>query len=991
MNSRNAIHAVSTKVHCFNYEENHISVSPFFLFLPKFIAMYKRVVLSIVTIFLFHLFVHAQYYSLGTEPTRVQWKQIKTEQFQVIYPKGTDSLAQEFARKLTYVYDLCSQGLQHTPKRISVILHNQSNVSNGSVIWCPKQMDIYTIPAQNQHSQEWFENLAIHEFRHVVQMDKMNQGLTHVLSFLLGEEAVGFLSGIYLPRWLLEGDAVCTETALSSSGRGRQADFFAPYRAQLYEKGMYSYSKAYLGSYKDYVPNYYSMGYILLSNIRKNYGLGFESQIINNAARYPLCLRPLNDAALQKTNLSKKDLYASVFEEQANEWKLKHDREYQTTYDTIRKAEGVYTSFLHGSLSDSVFFYERKGLNTIPQLIRFENGKETVVRNIGFKPTDGRLHSNGKSIVWEETKYDVRWEMKQSSTIYVYDIAQSKVSAIRTKKHIFSPAISPSNERIAAVEIDNASLSYLIIYDKQSKNIIKRIASPDNDAILQPSWNDNGSKVIYVGLNSAGKRLMEYDVQEGTFSEILPYSTEDYNSPLYWKEYVLYTSSYSGVDNIYAYNQESKQMSRITVGDFGCKFPSVTDSTLVYSNYTANGYELATVHLNPKFWHSLSVVKKENYNLATMMTNQAGGPIDFAKKDSVYFPTKRYSKLLHAVNIHSWMPWYMNYNGSEVDEQGNGVQILSQNHLGTTVSSVGYKWSKVDGYKKAFAHLEYKGLYPVFQFDYEIGNQDFVSVDDSYKDTITAKYSLFDFSGRMYIPLNFSSKSYYRFVVPQFQIGMQEYEKQSVAPYRYYDSYKRIMSVNYVSYILTMSNMRLQSTRDLYARWGQKISVGYETVPFEATEEFSDYAFAETDLYFPGFMNSHSFRLYCGYEWNKAMEKGNFSRQISIPRGYLEGIPMKKDMISFKANYSFPVCYPDWEWGNFLYLKRIRCNLFVDWAQADLSQKQISYSSYGAEILTDSHFFNIVVPVNLGVRLSYKPTEQTTAAELLFSLNVSEL
>ncbi|MCQ2607953.1 MAG: hypothetical protein MJ197_04625 [Bacteroidales bacterium] len=949
--------------------------------------MYKHIGLLFLSL-LFSLGVQAQYYSYGTEPTHVQWKQIKTDHFQVIYPKGFDSVAQVFTKKLTYVYDLCSQGLQHQPKRISVILHNQTNISNGSVTWCPKQMDVYTIPSQNQHSQEWFENLAIHEFRHVVQMDKMNQGLTHILSFLLGEDAVGLLSGIYLPRWLLEGDAVCTETALSLSGRGRQADFFAPYRAQLYEKGAYSYSKAYFGSYKDFVPDYYLMGYILLSNTRKNYGQGLESQIINNASINPLQLLPVQNAVMQKTGHSKRDLYSSIFEEQANEWKLKHDREIQTPYDTIRKAGNVFTSYVSGNLCDSVFYYERKGLNTISQLICLKNGKENVIRNVGFKPSEERIHSNGRSLVWQEIHYSVRWEMKQSSTIYIYDIAKHKTHTIRTKRHLFSPAISPSNERIVAAEIAENGRYYLSFFEKNSKECVKQIPSPNNDAILQPSWNENGSKVIFIGLNSVGKRIMEFDVQDGTFEEILPYSVDDYGSPLYWKEYVLYTSSYSGVDNIYAYNKTSQQTSRITVADFGSKFPSVTDSTLVYSNYTANGYELATVHLNPKFWHPLSVVKKENYNLATMMTNQSGGPVDFSKMDIADFPTKHYSKLLHAINIHSWMPAYMNYNGSEVEDHGNGVQVLSQNHLGTTIASVGYKWSKTDGYRKAFAHLVYRGLLPVFELDYELGNQDFVTIDDYTKDSVTANYAMYDFSGRMYVPFNFSSNSFYRSVVPQIQVGFQNFEKQEVTPAIYYGNFKRVMSANYVFYALTVSNMRKQSMQELYARWGQKISIGYEKVPFEATEDFSDYAFAEASLYFPGFMRNHSFRLYGGYEWNKSMEKGNFSRQISIPRGYLDGIAMKKEMLSLQANYSFPLFYPDMELGDVWYLKRIRCNLFADWARTKSANE---YSSFGTEILTDSHFFNLVVPVNLGIRLSYLPKENSAATELLFSMNLGDL
>ena len=199
---------------------------------------------------------YAQYYSTGTEPTRTHWRQIKTDNFTVIYPEHFDSVAQSYTKKLEGVYDACGKGLRHQPERIPVVLHPYSNVSNASVILCPKQMDVYSICSQTQHPQEWYENLSMHEFRHVVQMDKLNKGLLGGLYTLFGEQAIGAATGVYVPRWLLEGDAVCTETALSSSGRGRQAEFSMGLRAQLYEKGSYSYSKAYFGSYKDFVPNY---------------------------------------------------------------------------------------------------------------------------------------------------------------------------------------------------------------------------------------------------------------------------------------------------------------------------------------------------------------------------------------------------------------------------------------------------------------------------------------------------------------------------------------------------------------------------------------------------------------------------------------------------------------------------------------------------------------------------------------------------------------
>ena len=43
-------------------------------------------------------------------------------------------------------------------------------------------------------------------------------------------------------------------------------------KAQVTEKGIYTYYKAVLGSYKDFVPNHYALGYYMVGNSRVHYG-----------------------------------------------------------------------------------------------------------------------------------------------------------------------------------------------------------------------------------------------------------------------------------------------------------------------------------------------------------------------------------------------------------------------------------------------------------------------------------------------------------------------------------------------------------------------------------------------------------------------------------------------------------------------------------------------------------------------------------------------
>ncbi len=940
---------------------------------------------------------YGQYVSVGTDPTSIRWREINTNHFTVVYPETCDSIAQNFTRKLEFSYDLCGKGLKHSPKKIPVVIHPKTNISNASVAWCPKQMDVYTISPQDQNSQEWYENLSLHESRHVVQMDKLNQGTTRVFSFILGEQSVGIVSGLYMPRWFLEGDAVCSETALSHSGRGRQADFSMGLKAQCYDKGVYSYSKAYFGSYKDYVPNYYEMGYFLLANSRKYYGPSLEADIIDRSARHPFSFRPVNHVIKERTEMSKREWYTSVFERQANEWKLAHDREIQTSYDTIAKAKKVYTNYVNGiKISDSLYFAERKGLNTISQLVRIRNGKECVVANTGFKPSNDRIQSNGKMIVWQETNFHIRWELKQNSYIYVYDIQKNKTRKIRTKRHVYAPAISPSNERIVASEVSEDGKNFLTVFDRQSKKVLRQIPIPNNDAVQNASWNENGSKIIYVGLNSQGKRIVEYDVQSQLFTEILPYSYEDYKLPIYWKEYVLYTSSYSGNDNIYAYNPLTNQTSRVTVGDFGCNYPSTTDSTLVFSNYTSNGYQLAAMPLNPKSWHDIQVVKKENYNLAQMLSNQEGF-VDFSHMPDTVYESKSYSKLLHAFRIHSWMPFYMNYENSTVSESGNGFQVLSQNHLGTLISRAGYRSLPSSGQKDFFANISYRGIFPVIEAEAAKGVLQYSELPPSgynSSDTVSVDYSATNFFAKIYFPLNFSSKSYYRSVVLGSQFQAYKYVKNKITPIIYTDNYYDEISSNYFAHFITLSNYRQKATQEINPRFGQIVSAGVEHTPFASQKTYNEYLFAKVSLYLPGIIRSHSLSLVGGYETNKYQtdETTYFLRQIPVPRGYTETLSASKEMMSVQFNYSFPLLYPDLELGDILYIKRIRCNLFCDYAEGTFANSVTkNYLSYGGELTTDCHIINFVAPFNTGVRMSYMPNNTSFYFEFMFAVNFDTL
>ena len=181
---------------------------------------YRRILITFYILILYLSQGYSQFFTTGQDPFLTVWEQIKTENFQIIYPKEFYKEANRLANLLDYSYTYISESLDKKPRKVSVILHNSSVLSNGYVSWAPKRMEFVTTHPPDSYAEDWLEQLVLHEFRQIVQVDKLNQGLTRFLSFIFGQQATGAMVG-YLPLWFMEGDAVVTETALSSTGRGR--------------------------------------------------------------------------------------------------------------------------------------------------------------------------------------------------------------------------------------------------------------------------------------------------------------------------------------------------------------------------------------------------------------------------------------------------------------------------------------------------------------------------------------------------------------------------------------------------------------------------------------------------------------------------------------------------------------------------------------------------------------------------------------------------
>ena len=219
----------------------------------------------------------AQFYSLGDDPGRLRWRTFETPHYRIVYPRGSDSLALVYGNEFEkYVQaEAISSGMtlkDGKKRKFPLLIHVWNGISNAAVTWAPKRLDIFTLPSvYDPEPMPWTTNLAIHEGRHISQMQLGYKGWLKPLTWLLGDMAPGAYSALWPSTWLLEGDAVIAETALTGSGRGRSSDFLEYYRTAFPEgisRDWYSWR---YGSYRHYSPDHYALGYITAGGVRYFY------------------------------------------------------------------------------------------------------------------------------------------------------------------------------------------------------------------------------------------------------------------------------------------------------------------------------------------------------------------------------------------------------------------------------------------------------------------------------------------------------------------------------------------------------------------------------------------------------------------------------------------------------------------------------------------------------------------------------------------------
>ncbi|GAB3338883.1 hypothetical protein GCM10027299_51350 [Larkinella ripae] len=922
---------------------------------------------------------------LDQNPPGFRWYQLQTPHFRVIYPANFEQTAQKTARRLEQVYEPVSASLKKTPRRLSVILQNQTMISNGFVTMLPRRSEFFAVPPQDPFlagNLEWLDLLAVHEFRHVVQYDKALQGFTGVAYYLFGNSALSALT-LGVPDWFWEGDAVGTESALTRAGRGRIPNFDLGMRANLLAGRPFRYPKAVAGSYRDNVPNHYVLGYFMSTYLKRAHGADAWSSVLNRYYRFPLYPFSFSNSIKKTTKYRVEELYRRSMEDVRESWqKQQQDLRLTEAVTFPAKApETVYTNYQYPQYSsEQEVIALKSGLGDIVQFVSLNpNGTERKVFVPGLLNNPEMLSVAGGKICWTEFRYDVRFSQKINSEIKVFDLKTRKLNRLTLNGRFAVAVLSPDGSKVAAVQNDETYQTKLVILNAETGQVVRALDNPENDLYVQPRWRADNRTLVAVVRKKEGKTIQSIDSETNARRDLMPVQDQNISHPQPWKQYIFYNSPQSGIDNIYALNTETGQRFQVTSRPLGAYHATVSPDgkTLGFHDFRASGHRIATMPIEPAKWVSVQQIQDRSVRYFGPFVPQepGGAAVRSALADSLpanpVFPISRFRRLQHALNIHSWGPVVSS------DGQSGTVGLQSQDLLSTTQIDVGVGYDQTERTVNYYGNLSYQGLFPILDVGFQRGRRStsvYIDQRTPLDSLRSDSWSYNQLTAGFRIPLQLTRSKYIQNALLSAYYGFQQVSGYDL-PVRPITEVGFAQSLNSLSYGLSYSRTLKQSKRDVGPRWGQAVSAVWRTTPFGGRLKGEVWG-VQGSLYIPGLGKHHSLRLRAGYQEQMA---GNyrFAAAVFFPRG--QSYVSHNQLTVGSAEYRLPLLNPHWSIGRWLYVQRVKAVGFYDAAQGQSlvrvnGQSQRITDSYATTGLDLSFVFNVMrlrTPFEAGVRTIY--------------------
>ena len=475
-------------------------------------------------------------------PTATEYhgrREIRTEQFRIIYESGYEEAAREVYGFSKEVYEVVTGFFGYEPReRIPVVIWGGTAEANGYFTPIPSSIHLFvTAPSDDfigVETENWLRLLFIHELVHYIHLTEPH-GFVGAMSRVFGRTLMA-VNTAFMPGWYIEGIAVYLETRFTEGGRGREPVFETRYKAPVLEGEMWSLRQAAYGSYAAPRDRIYVAGYLLVEYLVRHYGDDIFARIHRDYSRSPFHTLEgaIRRSTGNRTQLHHKRMIWELEEKYATFGELSSGERLDlgrafAFMPTMSERGAV--SYMYGEeLAPGLYLLEADALGVGSESRSEAESRSGAVAKstptqllAGVRPTDPYsfdITPDGSLLVFTAMGQLPRHASGMASVSDLYMMRVDVVGgptqpvALTHNQRLWQPAIHPSGGEISAVQ-RYGSYSRLVRYDIAAAG---QQAAGRGAAAGEPElvFSEAGTRVRYPRYSPSGDRLVFQVDRAGT-------------------------------------------------------------------------------------------------------------------------------------------------------------------------------------------------------------------------------------------------------------------------------------------------------------------------------------------------------------------------------------------------------------------------------------------------------------------------------------------
>ncbi len=550
----------------------------------------------------------------------LDWQTIETPHFAIHFYQGEEETAQNVSVIAEEVHQKLSPILRWQPKsRTQLVLVDNIDEVSGAATPIPYNT-VYinlTPPAGTFfiiNYEDWLRLVITHEYVHILHLDTvsgMNEALRQIFGrvpFILPPFLTS-IPNIWQPNWLIEGLATYEETQLGTSDRRDGTFSEMVLRMAVLEDKFPTLDQA--GGLDQWpagqIP--YLFGSKFYQYIAQKYGEQYLATISKN---YSGRVIPFFVESIAETYLGLP--YRILW----REWERTLQQKYDQEKDKF-ESQGLTTSqeltnrgymILGPAFSPDgrLIAYSEVNADTYPSLhiIQADGTKDHILtlRNSGFHLS---WSPDGQKIAFAQMEIYKNYSFYND--LYLVDTETFKTHRLTHGLRARDPAFSPDGTKLIFV-LNKLGQSQLAVLDLTSLKTQTLTESTGEIQYAQPRWSPDGKTIVLTVWHKGYQDIALFGLASRTLKMITQDAPMDL-TPVWSKDgqWIYFTSERTGIYNIFAYSVQDGSLHQVTnvLGGALMPYPSPDGQKLAFINYTARGFDLHVMDLDPKAWKEMQV------------------------------------------------------------------------------------------------------------------------------------------------------------------------------------------------------------------------------------------------------------------------------------------------------------------------------------------------------------------------------------------------